>query len=180
MLKRAEPRRIWVSLTLLAFALVVLALTTLKSFFSIGLLWKPENQKVRSLELIPLEDIFAATSWFAPLFDYLGNFAFFVPLGALAAILLGPGKLWRVAGMAALFSLAIELTQFSFALGRTDIDDLVCNTLGGLFGAWLAGRGGKRWHTLITLLSGLAVLVFLVLVILGPTLGDPTKVVPVN
>ncbi|MGP6174152.1 VanZ family protein [Corynebacterium sp. A21] len=176
------PSRPWVAVTLSAFALVVLALTTLKSFFTIGLLWKPENQKVRSLELIPLEDIFTATTWFAPVFDYLGNFSFFVPLGMLTAILLGPvrGRLLKVAGLAALFSLTIELTQFGFELGRTDVDDLMFNTLGGLFGAWLASLGGRKWHTLLTILAGLAVLAFAVLVILGPALGDPSKVVPVG
>lgn len=179
MLKTDGPNRTWVALTLAAFALVVLALTTLKSFFTIGLLWKPENQKVRSLELVPLENIFTSTTWFAPVFDYLGNFSFFVPLGVLTAILLGPvrGRLLKVAGMAALFSLAIELTQLIFELGRTDVDDLMFNTLGGFFGAWLVGLGGRKWHTLLTILAGLAVVVFIVLVILGPSLGDPSKVV---
>lgn len=174
------PSRPWVAVTLFAFALVVLALTTLKSFFTIGLLWKPENQRVRSLELIPLENWFTSETWFSPVFDTLGNIAFFAPLGMLAAILLGKvrHRVLKVAGLAALFSLVIELTQFAFSLGRTDIDDLVFNTLGGLVGAWLAGLGGKRWHTLLTVLSGLAVVVFVVLVMLGPSLGDPSKVAP--
>lgn len=174
------PSRPWVAVTLGAFALVVLALTTLKSFFTIGLLWKPENQKVRSLELIPLEDLFTSTTWFAPLFDYLGNFSFFLPLGMLTAILLGPTthRLAKVAGLAALFSLCIETTQLLLELGRTDIDDLIFNTLGGLAGGWLATLGGRHWHTFLTLLTGLAVLVFVVLVALGPALGDPTKVTP--
>lgn len=174
--------RVWVALTLGGFALVVLALTTLKSFFTIGLLWKPENQRVRSLELIPLENVFTSRSWFAPVFDYLGNFSFFVPLGMLSFILLGRarGRLLKVAGAAALFSLAIELTQLIFGLGRTDIDDLLFNTLGGLFGAWVASWGRRYWHTLLTIVCGLAVAVFAVLVVLGPSLGDPSKVTPVG
>lgn len=174
------PARPWVAVTLFAFSLVVLAVTTLKAFYTIGLLWVPEKQRVRSLELIPLENFFTAETWFAPLFDTVGNIALFIPLGMLAAILVGPvhRRILKVAGMAALFSLLIELSQFIFELGRTDIDDLLFNTLGGLLGAWLATLGGRRWHVFLTAVTGLAVLVFVVLVILGPVLGDPDKVVP--
>lgn len=155
-------------------------MTTLKAFYTIGLLWVPEKQRVRSLELIPLENYVTAETWFAPLFDTVGNIALFIPLGMLATVLLGPVPrgLLKVAGMAALFSLLIELSQFIFELGRTDIDDLMFNTLGGLLGAWLATLGGRRWHLFLTVLTGLAVLVFAILVLLGPVLGDPNQVVP--
>lgn len=174
--------RPWVAVTLLAFALVVLAVTTLKSFYTIGLLWEPENQRVRSLELIPLENYVTANTWFAPVFDTLGNLALFLPIGMLGAVLLDGvrHRVRKVAAMAALFSLFIELTQFIFALGRTDIDDLLTNTLGGLLGAWLATLGGRRWHALLTVVTGLAVLIFAVLVVLGPVIGDPARVTPAN
>lgn len=182
MRKTDGPSRPWVAVTLSAFALVVLALTTLKAFFTIGLLWVPENQRVRSLELLPLENWFTAETWFAPLFDTVGNIALFIPLGMLAAILLGPvrHRILKIAGMAAVFSLLIELSQFIFELGRTDIDDLMFNTLGGLLGAWLATLGGRRWHIVLTVLAGVAVVIFAVLVILGPALGDPGRVVPIS
>lgn len=182
MRKTGGPSRSWVAVTLFAFALVVLALTTLKAFFTIGLLWVPDKQRVRSLELIPLENWFTAETWFAPIFDTVGNIALFLPLGMLAAILLGPvrRRILKVTAMAAVFSLLIELSQFSFELGRTDIDDLMFNTLGGMLGAWLATLGGRRWHRFLTIITGLAVLVFVVLVILGPALGDPAEVVPVS
>ena len=57
----------------------MVALTTLKAFFQIGYLWKPENQRVRELHLVPFDE-FSGTSWFAPLFEYAGNTAFFIPL----------------------------------------------------------------------------------------------------
>lgn len=174
--------RPWVAVTLLAFALVVLAVTTLKSFYTIGLLWEPENQRVRSLELIPLENYVTANTWFAPIFDTLGNLALFLPIGMLGAVLLDGARhrIRKVTALAALFSLLIELTQFIFALGRTDIDDLLTNTLGGLAGAWLATLGGRRWHALLTVVTGLAVLVFAALVVLGPVIGDPARVTPAN
>lgn len=32
------------------------------------------------------------------------------------------------------FSLSFEILQFIFAIGRTDVIDLLCNTLGGIIG----------------------------------------------
>ena len=36
----------------------MVALTTLKAFFQIGYLWKPENQRVRELHLVPLNEFY--------------------------------------------------------------------------------------------------------------------------
>ena len=74
-------------------------------------------------------------------------------------------------------SLALETTQYAFALGRTDIDDLIFNTLGALIGAALARLSGERFFPLWRWLALAAAAVFLVLVILGPRLGDPNAVV---
>ena len=60
----------------------MVALTTLKPFYQIGYLWKPENQRARELRWVPLDE-FSGGSWFAPLFEYAGNTAFFIPFGML-------------------------------------------------------------------------------------------------
>ena len=39
-----------------------------------------------------------------------------------------------------LFSLVIEITQYIFALGVSDINDLVANTLGFVIGFWLVDK----------------------------------------
>ncbi|WP_291478015.1 VanZ family protein [Corynebacterium sp.] len=178
---RRTPWQTWVAVTLLGYAAVVVALTTLKAYYTIGLLWKPENQRVRELRLVPFGIISDSSTTFGWVFDILGNLAFFVPLGMLTMILAGRWR-WTV-GVAAIFSLGIEVTQYMFSLGRTDVTDLVCNTLGAALGAWIAcwfsgnPTWSRRWQTLLTVVVGLAVLVFVVLVILGPALGDPDKVV---
>ena len=46
----------------------MVALTTLKPFYQIGYLWKPENQRVRDLRLVPLDE-FSGGTWFGPLFE---------------------------------------------------------------------------------------------------------------
>lgn len=158
----------------LGYALVILALTTLKSFFRIGYLWDPANQRVRELHLIPLENWFASSTWFGPVFDTVGNVAFFIPLGWMLAMRLGRR---RAVLIGALYSLGIEITQYLGALGRTDVNDLIFNVLGAALGAWIAA---KLPHRLLMWVTGVAVVAFVVLVILGPNLGDPDKIVPVG
>ena len=63
-----------------------------------------------------------------------------------------------------LFSLAIEVTQYVFSVGRTDIDDLICNTIGAYVGALFAHWFGSRWHLVWTVLALLAATAFIVLV----------------
>ncbi len=62
----------------------------------------------------------------------LSNVAFFVPFGFLF-----PRKdkgLIEVAISAALFSVLIETVQYIFKLGWCELDDVICNILGALFG----------------------------------------------
>ena len=165
----------------------MLALTMLKAFFVIGLLWQKEAHRNRSLELTPFNEYAETGTWFAPLFGYGGNFAFFVPFGVLLYVLLRNSRksatrkmaVLKVMAFGALFSLIIEVCQYIFMLGYSDIDDLFFNTLGALTGAVLAKVFGPRFHYL-WVWSALALgMVFAVLVALGPRLGDPDKVVDV-
>ena len=82
----------------------------------------------------------------------------FIPLGALIAARYR--RPLRAVGVATLVSatasFAIETAQYAFAIGYTDVDDLLANTVGGFIGAvllvalprrfarrglWLAGAG---------------------------------------
>ena len=107
----------------------MVALTTLKPFYQIGYLWKPENQRARELRWVPLDE-FSGGSWFGPLFEYAGNTAFFIPFGMLVFSLCRSVKSTATWGLG--LSLVLEVCQYVFALGRTDIDDLLFNTLGAL------------------------------------------------
>lgn len=64
----------------------------------------------------------------------LGNIAAFIPLGAYLAFRTNM-KLWAVTAVGTAVSLAIELTQFTFAVGVCEIDDVILNTLGTIIGA---------------------------------------------
>ena len=72
---------------LISYLAVMVSLTTLKAYFQIGYLWDPAKQHAREIKLQPFDE-FAGGTWFGPAFEYLGNFAFFVPFGVLAYICL--------------------------------------------------------------------------------------------
>lgn len=168
-----------VALSLVAYCAVMISLTMLKAYFVIGLLWRPEAQRHRSLELVPFAEFFHGGSWFGPLFGAVGNIGFFVPFGVLLYVL------WHRRSRAVLdvtlagaaLSLVLESLQYAFSLGRTDVGDLVFNTVGAFLGALLARVLGPRLHPLWVGLSLVLALVFTVLVALGPRLGDLDKVV---
>lgn len=168
-------RRLAAAGALIGYSGVVVALTMLKAFYRIGYLWDPANQRRRGISLVPFDDLFNASSWFGPVFEYGGNTAFFVPVGMLAFILFqrSPRPVLATTLLGAGFSLLIEISQYIFALGYSDIDDLMMNTLGALIGAMLA-RAGLHWLWIV--LSFAATAAFLGLVAAGESLGDPSKV----
>ena len=160
--------------SLAAYGCVVVALTMLKSFYRIGYLWDPANQLRRGLSLVPFHELADAQSVFAPVFGYGGNIAFFVPVGVLAWVVFG--RAGRAIACAALFSLAMEVGQYVFALGLSDVDDLIMNTLGAALGVGVAKLAGPRLHPLWVTLGYAVALVFAGLVLAGGRLGDPSKV----
>ena len=169
----------WAALALLVYGSVVISLTMLKAFFVIGLLWVPEAQRGRSVEWVPFAQFRDAQSWFGPLFDALGNLAFFVPLGVLLFILVEhrARPVLVVVACGAVISAAVETLQYVLALGNSDVTDLLVNTAGALVGAVIARRCGRRLYPVwigVALATGA---VFAVLVALGPRLGDPEQVV---
>ncbi|AHI20218.1 VanZ family protein [Corynebacterium casei] len=167
-----------VIVALVAYCAIIVSLTMLKAFFVIGLLWIPENQRVRGLSLIPLNDLWESSSLFTQVFGYGGNFAFFVPFGVLVYLLCG--RIGQTTLFGAGFSLLIEISQYLFQLGFSDIDDFLFNTLGAAAGAWIAQWAGPRARWLWIALTAVLVVVFAALVILGTRLGDPDRVAEVN
>lgn len=68
--------------------------------------------------------------------NIIGNILLFLPYGYFAADYLRSKKIWPVCFLTMLVSLTIELVQLN--IGRTfDIDDIILNTFGGMFGYFL-------------------------------------------
>lgn len=70
--------------------------------------------------------------------NLLGNVVAFMPFGALIRWVVDRKMHWYQAmGYTFFFSLCVELLQLAAKVGVFDVDDLILNTLGGLFGFWV-------------------------------------------
>lgn len=85
---------------------------------------------MRSINIIPFDMIkeqgFTLNVW--------GNVLMFVPLGIYLANEIKQFRFWKVLAAVIGTSLGIEVCQFVFKRGASDIDDLLLNTIGGLIG----------------------------------------------
>ncbi|MDU2241630.1 MAG: VanZ family protein [Paenibacillus sp.] len=91
-----------------------------------------------------------------------GNIAIFVPLGILAAQI-GNGKSFRMQSLWLLIaSLLLEIIQYVLALGSSDIDDILLNTLGGVIGIGIYRWFRKKTATTNRLLTALIALFLVV------------------
>ena len=85
----------------------------------------------------------------------------FIPFGIYLMIFLKEKSLIKGVLITVLSSLIIEIVQFTFALGSSDIDDIILNTIGGLIGILIykilmfITKDSKKVKTIITILSGI-------------------------
>ncbi|MBW9146780.1 VanZ family protein [Clostridium sp. CM027] len=96
---------------------------------------------LRRLNLIPFKlwvDFFENASslgWAWAISNLFGNIIIFIPLGYLLPLILKKAKsILPVACMSFVFSLVLESLQYVLAIGSSDIDDIILNTLGGVIG----------------------------------------------
>lgn len=82
--------------------------------------------------------------WAAVWVNFPGNIVMFMPIGFFAGLLLDKPRWWKGTLLTAGLSFFIELFQLFISRG-TDVDDLILNTLGGLFGH-LAFRVFRRLY----------------------------------
>ncbi|MDR3052672.1 MAG: VanZ family protein [Coriobacteriales bacterium] len=84
------------------------------------------NGAERVINLLPFNH---NTTW-----EMQFNIAVFMPLGFYLAAYRPKLKCIQLVGVTLLVSLALEVLQFALAIGRSDITDLLMNTLGGSIG----------------------------------------------
>ncbi|MEA5019568.1 MAG: VanZ family protein [Gordonibacter sp.] len=91
---------------------------------------------MRSVNLIPLAGAMVING-VVSYTEVVQNMLAFVPFGLFMGMLVGPRPLWRALVPIAATSLAFEVLQFVFAMGASDITDLLANTVGGVLGIGL-------------------------------------------
>lgn len=91
------------------------------------------NNQPRNINLIPFKDSVMLNQRI-DLSEIINNIIIFIPFGGLLGIIDKKSSFLKKIMIILLFSLAIELSQFVFGLGATDITDIITNTLGGIIG----------------------------------------------
>lgn len=80
----------------------------------------------------------------AVILNLVGNVGAFMPFGCFVACLLNPKEKWYIITLLSFeLSLCVELLQLFTKLGCFDVDDLLLNTIGGLFGYWVYWIGKR-------------------------------------
>src|SRR5699024_1015685 len=141
----APPSRAVSAPLVITLSIVVIALVTLgKPFVDIPGLVDGPAHAVRSHDTKLFDGFDRPNYWYDPWTNSLGNIALFV---CWAAGRSSRSKSSLVAGVArCAASVGIEITQYLFALGYTDIDDLFINAIGGILGAGLLVVIPRREH----------------------------------
>jgi len=119
------------TLTIVLFMIYVLALIwiiLLKLQFSFT-----EIDRVRSINLIPLQGS-VIINGIVSLNEIFDNIIVFIPFGIYINMLKNKWSFIQKVLPIISVSLTFEVLQFIFAIGRTDITDLLGNTLGGIIG----------------------------------------------
>jgi len=124
----------------------------------------------RELNLIPFAGSYTDPRGLAT-GEVVENVLIFVPFGIYLSTLIRQWSFARRTMIIAATSVAFEIIQFAFAIGRADITDVLCNTLGGILGIGLFAILARvlRSHTvrvlgaleLVVTVAALAFLTFL-------------------
>ncbi|HFD6952716.1 TPA: glycopeptide resistance protein VanZ-A [Enterococcus faecium] len=97
------------------------------------------NYHQRSLNLTP----FTATGNFREMID---NVIIFIPFGLLLNVNFKEIGFLPMFAFVLVLSLTFEIIQFIFAIGATDITDVITNTVGGFLGLKLYGLSNKHMN----------------------------------
>lgn len=111
----------------------------------------------RSLNVIP----FVGDS----LHDVINNVIYFIPLGLLLGINFKHRDFWKKVAFICGLSIGAEAIQYILAIGRTDITDVISNTLGGFIGLGLYEVIKKYIHNqkldrLIVIITAILLMLF--------------------
>ena len=93
---------------------------------------------VRSVNLIPFGE-FAQQNGGINFSEIINNVIAFIPCGIYIGVLCKDMRLYKKILLALMVTVIFEVLQYIFALGRSDITDVIENTLGGALGIGIVG-----------------------------------------
>lgn len=136
------------------FVFYMICLFQITAFRFGGLGWSIEKMmgrrtRVNAMPLAQILNWIDKGVWWHFFYNVIGNCIWFVPLGLLLpAIYRGyRGHFGRVVFVGMVVSTLIEILQFVFCTGVTDIDDVIFNTIGTGIGymGWAIYDGFRKW-----------------------------------
>jgi glycopeptide antibiotics resistance protein len=126
-----KPQRVLTIALFAIYALVLIGIILFKFPFSYQ-----EDGSGRVLNLIPLAGSYREDGVLR-VDELVENVLIFVPFGLYLSMVKGNWSLWRRTLLIVGVTVAFEVIQYTFVLGRADITDVLTNTLGGLAGIGL-------------------------------------------
>lgn len=112
----------------LTYSIILVWILLFKMSFSFD-----EIYKSRSINLVPFYGSVVVNGKIY-INEIINNVLVFLPVGIYACMLNPKWPILKKIGLSFSISLIIEVFQFIFAIGATDITDIIGNTLGGLIG----------------------------------------------
>lgn len=91
------------------------------------------NNQPRNINLVPFKDSVMLNKMI-DLSEIINNIIIFIPFGGLLGIVDKKNSFWFKVLVMFLFSIVIEIFQYIFGLGATDVTDVITNLTGGIIG----------------------------------------------
>lgn len=156
----------WTLGLFLIYFVVIIWVIIFKMSFSIH-----ELTQLRSINLIPYGDS-AIVNQQVDFSEIYMNILAFVPFGIYLAMLKPNSAIVKLVAIVGFTSLSIEVIQYLFAIGASDITDLIGNTFGGLLGILFDRvsvkilKSRQKTNKIFNILATIATASFLILVAL--------------
>lgn len=120
------------TLTIVLFIVYIMLLTGV-ILFKLPFYSEKLSDGIRVINLIPLQGSFDENGVIL-LREIIQNILIFIPLGIYIYMMKYERPLMKKALPVIVLSLTFEVIQFIFAIGRTDVTDILGNSLGGVIG----------------------------------------------
>lgn len=133
--KREKRINLIVTVFFLLYLFVLLRITVFRSSFSLNGLF--QNGTIHMTLFRGYTTFIRQKDWFDFTYLFLGNIIWFVPFGMYLQYKGKVKNIWYGLFYGFLFSLMIEVLQYVFGTGFSELDDLVLNTLGAGIGVML-------------------------------------------
>lgn len=138
---RGKKGKVFFNIVSILYVICLLRIVLFKRVTLIHLIKYGINPAKRALYLTPfvgISNIFKGLYNFFGVFqNYIGNIVLFVPLGLIVNYYKKEISYKRCFFYGALVSISFEIIQYIFAIGTSDINDVITNSIGALLGCFL-------------------------------------------